>query len=60
MRPKKTKKPKLTKVSRVRDRRSKPLPQLSGSSRRTAVEIGELVRQRAQAEAAIAEARKSN
>ncbi|WP_456724998.1 MULTISPECIES: putative bifunctional diguanylate cyclase/phosphodiesterase [unclassified Bradyrhizobium] len=33
---------------------------MSGSSRRTAVEIGELVRQRAQADAAIAEARKSN
>lgn len=33
---------------------------MSGSSRRPAVEIGELVRQRAQAEAAIAEARKSN
>ncbi|WP_456658919.1 putative bifunctional diguanylate cyclase/phosphodiesterase [Bradyrhizobium sp. JR3.5] len=36
------------------------MPKMSGSSRRTAVEIGELVRQRAQADAAIAEARKSN
>ncbi|WP_456710836.1 MULTISPECIES: putative bifunctional diguanylate cyclase/phosphodiesterase [Bradyrhizobium] len=33
---------------------------MSGSSRRSAVEISELVRQRAQADAAIAEARKSN
>ncbi|WP_298368803.1 EAL domain-containing protein [uncultured Bradyrhizobium sp.] len=33
---------------------------MSGSSRRSAVEIRELVRQRAQADAAIAEARKSN
>nr|WP_233442852.1 EAL domain-containing protein [Bradyrhizobium brasilense] len=36
------------------------MPKVSGRSRRPAVEIGELVRQRAQAEAAIAEARKSN
>ncbi|WOH85187.1 EAL domain-containing protein [Bradyrhizobium sp. BEA-2-5] len=36
------------------------MPKVSGRSRRPAVEVGELVRQRAQAEAAIAEARKSN
>ncbi|MBR0869857.1 EAL domain-containing protein [Bradyrhizobium tropiciagri] len=60
MRPKKTKKPKLAKASRLGDRRSKPVPRLSGRSRRAAAEIGELVRQRAQADAAIADARKSN
>ncbi|WP_461356679.1 putative bifunctional diguanylate cyclase/phosphodiesterase [Bradyrhizobium sp. USDA 4454] len=60
MRPKKIKKPKQAKLSGPRGRRPKPIPRVSGGSRRTAVEIGELVRQRAQAEAAIAEARKSN
>ncbi|MGY4317941.1 diguanylate cyclase (GGDEF)-like protein/PAS domain S-box-containing protein [Bradyrhizobium sp. JR3.5] len=60
MRPKKTKKPKQAKLSGPRGRRVRPMPKMSGSSRRTAVEIGELVRQRAQADAAIAEARKSN
>ncbi len=37
-----------------------PMPKMSSRLRRPAVEIGELVRQRAQAEAAIAEARRSN
>ncbi|MGY3583759.1 diguanylate cyclase (GGDEF)-like protein/PAS domain S-box-containing protein [Bradyrhizobium sp. USDA 4341] len=60
MRPKKNKKPKQAKLSGPRGRRVRPMPKMSGSSRRTAVEIGELVRQRAQADAAIAEARKSN
>ncbi|WP_430641909.1 putative bifunctional diguanylate cyclase/phosphodiesterase [Bradyrhizobium brasilense] len=61
MRPKKnTKKPNQAKLSRPRGRRPTPMPKVSGRSRRPAVEIGELVRQRAQAEAAIAEARKSN
>ncbi|WP_342726035.1 EAL domain-containing protein [Bradyrhizobium sp. B097] len=60
MRPKKIKKPKQAKLSGPQGRRPRPMPKLSGSSRRTAVEIGELVRQRAQADAAIAEARKSN
>ncbi|HAR12097.1 MAG TPA: diguanylate cyclase [Bradyrhizobium sp.] len=60
MRPKKIKKPKQAKLSVPPGRRSKPVPKMSGRSRRPAVEIGELVRQRAQAEAAIAEARKSN
>ncbi|WP_375785589.1 putative bifunctional diguanylate cyclase/phosphodiesterase [Bradyrhizobium sp. Pha-3] len=60
MRPKKIKKPKQAKLSGPRGRRPMPLPKMSGSSRRTAVEIGELVRQRAQADAAIVEARKSN
>ncbi|WP_410712137.1 putative bifunctional diguanylate cyclase/phosphodiesterase [Bradyrhizobium sp. BEA-2-5] len=61
MRPKKnTKKPNQAKLSRPRGRRPTPMPKVSGRSRRPAVEVGELVRQRAQAEAAIAEARKSN
>ncbi|HEX7924621.1 MAG TPA: EAL domain-containing protein [Bradyrhizobium sp.] len=60
MRPKKIKKPKQAKLSGPRGRRVRPLPKLSGTSRRTAVEIGELVRQRAQADAAIVEARRSN
>ncbi|PDT74680.1 EAL domain-containing protein [Bradyrhizobium sp. C9] len=60
MRPKKIKKPKQAKLSGPRGRRARPLPKMSGSSRRTAVEIGELVRQRAQADAAIVEARRSN
>jgi diguanylate cyclase (GGDEF)-like protein/PAS domain S-box-containing protein len=60
MRPKKIKKSKQAKVSRLRGHHAKATPKLSGSSRRAAAEIGELVRQRAQAEAAIADARKSN
>jgi diguanylate cyclase (GGDEF)-like protein/PAS domain S-box-containing protein len=60
MRPKKTKKPGQAKSPRPPGRRPKAVPKISGGSRRAAAEIGELVRQRAQAEAAIAEARKSN
>lgn len=60
MRPKKIKKPKQAKLSGPRGRRVRPMPKMSGSSRRSAVEIGELVRQRAQADAAIVEARRSN
>ncbi len=60
MRPKKIKKPKQSKLPRSRGRRPTPIPRVSGGSRRPAAEIGELVRQRAHAEAAIAEARKSN
>ncbi|UGY18144.1 EAL domain-containing protein [Bradyrhizobium septentrionale] len=60
MRPKKIKKPNQAKPARSRGRRPQAVPKVSGCSRRPAVEIGELVRQRAQAEAAIAEARKSN
>ncbi|MHC2467435.1 diguanylate cyclase (GGDEF)-like protein/PAS domain S-box-containing protein [Bradyrhizobium embrapense] len=60
MRPKKIKKPKQAKLSGPQGRRVRPMPKMSGSSRRSAVEISELVRQRAQADAAIAEARKSN
>ncbi|VIO66519.1 putative signaling protein [Bradyrhizobium ivorense] len=60
MRPKKIKKPKRAKLPRPPGRRPKMMAKPSGNSRRAAAEIGELVRQRAQAEAAIAEARKSN
>ena len=41
-------------------RPAKPSPKLSGGSRRVSAEIGEIVRKRAEAEAAIAEARKSH
>src|ERR1700704_4344611 len=41
-------------------RHAKPSPKLSGSSRRVSAEIGEIVRKRAEAEAAIADARKSH
>jgi hypothetical protein len=44
MRPKKIKKPKQAKLSVPPGRRSKPVPKMSGRSRRPAVEIGELVR----------------
>ncbi|MHC2434969.1 diguanylate cyclase (GGDEF)-like protein/PAS domain S-box-containing protein [Bradyrhizobium sp. USDA 4451] len=60
MRPKKIKKPKQARLSGPPGRQPKPMLRVSGSSRRAAAEIGELVRQRAQAEAAIADARKSN
>ncbi|WP_407167348.1 putative bifunctional diguanylate cyclase/phosphodiesterase [Bradyrhizobium sp. ORS 111] len=60
MRPKKIKKPKQV-ARRLRGgHRAKPAPNPSGGSQRGASAIGELVRQRAQAEAAIAEARRSN
>src|SRR5882757_7811879 len=60
MRPKKSGKPKRTAVSRMAGRPAKPSPKLLGGKRRVAVEIGEIVRKRAEAEAAIAEARKSH
>jgi diguanylate cyclase (GGDEF)-like protein/PAS domain S-box-containing protein len=60
MRPKKSGKPKRTAVPRMAGRPAKPSPKLLGGKRRVAVEIGEIVRKRAEAEAAIAEARKSH
>ncbi|WP_407149160.1 putative bifunctional diguanylate cyclase/phosphodiesterase [Bradyrhizobium sp. ORS 86] len=60
MRPKKIKKPKQGARRLHGGHRVKPAPNLSGGSHRAASAIGELVRQRAQAEAAIAEARRSN
>ncbi len=61
VRPKKTKQRKHTAIARIPGRPAKPSPKLSsGSSRRVAAEIGEIVRKRAEAETAIAEARKSH
>ena len=47
-------------IVRIPGRPAKPSPKLPGRSRRVAAEIGEIVRKRAEAEAAIAEARKSH
>src|SRR6201996_8765082 len=59
-RPKTAKKLKHAAIARNPGRPAKPSPKLSGKIRRVSVEIGEIVRKRAQAEAAIAEARKSH
>jgi diguanylate cyclase (GGDEF)-like protein/PAS domain S-box-containing protein len=60
IRPGKIKKPKRTAIVRIPGRPAKPSPKLAGGTRRVAVEIGEIVRKRAEAEAAIADARKSH
>ena len=60
IRPRSAKKLKRPAIARIPGRPAKPSPKLSGSSRRVAGEIGEIVRKRAEAEAAIAEARKSH
>src|ERR1700704_3841261 len=60
IRPKIAKKTKHAAIARIPGRPAKPSPKLSGGSRRVSVEIGEIVRKRAQAEAAIADARKSH
>src|SRR6266702_4164320 len=60
IRPKKINKPKRTAIVRIPGRPAKPSPKLSGGSRRVSAEIGEIVRKRAEAEAAIADARKSH
>jgi diguanylate cyclase (GGDEF)-like protein/PAS domain S-box-containing protein len=60
IRPKKIKQPRRTPTARIPGRPSKPSPKLAGGTRRVAVEIGEIVRKRAEAEAAIADARKSH
>src|SRR3979490_267494 len=60
IRPKPTKKHKHAAITRIPGRPAKPSPKLSGGGRRVAAEIGEIVRKRAEAEAAIAEARKSH
>jgi diguanylate cyclase (GGDEF)-like protein/PAS domain S-box-containing protein len=59
-RPKTVKKLKHAAIARNPGQRAKLSPKLSGKIRRVSVEIGEIVRKRAQAEAAIAEARKSH
>jgi diguanylate cyclase (GGDEF)-like protein/PAS domain S-box-containing protein len=60
IRPRTAKRLKHAAITRVPGRPSKPSPKLSGRSRRVSAEIGEIVRKRAEAEAAIAEARKSH
>src|SRR5258708_16915514 len=60
IRPTTAKKPKRATIARICGRPAKPRPKLSGSRRRASVEIGEIVRKRAEAEAAIADARKSH
>jgi diguanylate cyclase (GGDEF)-like protein/PAS domain S-box-containing protein len=60
IRPKTAKRRKHAAIARVPDRPSKPSPKLAGGSRRAAVEGGEIARRRAEAEAAMAEARQSN
>jgi diguanylate cyclase (GGDEF)-like protein/PAS domain S-box-containing protein len=60
IRPKTTKRTKHRAIARIPGRPAKPSPKLSGGGRRVSGEIGEIVRKRAEAEAAIAEARKSH
>src|SRR6202049_2746926 len=60
IRPKPAKKLKHAAITRIPGRLAKPSPKLAGSSRRVSAEIGEIVRKRAEAEAAIADARKSH
>ena len=60
IRPKTVKKTKHAAVIRIPGRPSKPSPKLSAGKRRGSADIGEIVRKRAEAEAAIAEARKSH
>jgi diguanylate cyclase (GGDEF)-like protein/PAS domain S-box-containing protein len=60
IRPKKIKQLRRTATVRIPGRPAKPSPKLTGGTRRVAVEIGEIVRKRAEAEAAIADARKSH
>ena len=60
VRPKTARKPKHAVLARIAGRPAKPSPKLSNGSRRLSTEIGEIVRKRAEAEAAIAEARKSH
>src|SRR5712664_707727 len=59
-RPTTAKRLKRAAIARIHGRLAKPRPKLSGTRLRAPVEIGEIVRQRAEAEAAIAEARKSH
>jgi len=60
IRPKTAKKTKHAAIARIPGRLAKPSPKLTGGSRRVSAEIGEIVRKRAEAEAAIADARKSH
>jgi len=60
IRPKIIKRLKRVAGARNPGRPAKPSPKLAGDGRRVSAEIGEIVRKRAEAEAAIAEARKSH
>src|SRR5450432_218247 len=60
IRPKAAKELKRAAITRIQGRPAKPSPKLSGPGRRASTEIGEIVRKRAEAEAAIADARKSH
>ncbi len=60
IRPRTAKKLKQASVGRVPGRSAKPSSKLSSHNRRVPAEIGEIVRKRAEAETAIAEARKSH
>jgi diguanylate cyclase (GGDEF)-like protein/PAS domain S-box-containing protein len=60
IRPKTVKKTKHAAINRTPGRPAKPSPKLSGGTRRVSSVIGEIVRKRAEAEAAIADARKSH
>src|ERR1700692_1881238 len=60
IRPKTAKRLRHAAITRIPGRPAKPSPKLLGSSRRVSTEIGEIVRKRAETEAAIAEARKSH
>src|ERR1700730_12353006 len=60
VRPKAAKKLKHAAVARIPGLPAKAIPKLAGSSPRVWAEIGEIGRKRAEAEAAIADARKSH
>jgi diguanylate cyclase (GGDEF)-like protein/PAS domain S-box-containing protein len=60
IRPKSAKKLKHAPIARIPGRPAKPSPKMSGGGRRVPAEIGEIVRKRAETEAAIADARKSH
>jgi diguanylate cyclase (GGDEF)-like protein/PAS domain S-box-containing protein len=60
MRPRKQKKLKHAAIARTPGRPVKASPKLASGNRRVAGEIGEIVRKRAEAEAAIADARRSH
>src|SRR5260370_26924702 len=60
VRPKAAKKLKHGAVVGIPGLRAKDIPKLAGSSRRVSAEIGEIARKRAEAEAAIVDARKSH
>ena len=60
IRPKTAKRRKHAAIARIPGRPAKPNPKLAGCGRRNAAEPGEIVSGHAEAEAAIAEARKSH